>query len=161
MILNLIWHQKCHFFRINIYMAKGKEKIFGKLSNQEIEVPEGLFEKIILSIEREKEIQKIKRALFLLIIALILMPFSFKFFLVQIKESGLNLFLSLILTDFSTILTFWKDFVLTLVEFLPIFGIIFLFANVVFLLIELRTLLNKKDLINSLFNYQGKLKYLN
>lgn len=125
------------------------KKKFQKFSN--LEPSAYLFEKIILAIEREKEREKRKKFflvfLSLFAVSVILMPFSFNFFLIQVKNSGLSYFLSIIINNFNLFFVFWREFSLAVFESLPISAILIFLINIASFVFTLRLFLSKKRLL--------------
>jgi len=118
---------------------------------QEIEPPVGLFEKIIFAIEREEQLKKTRKLffsfLFLLVISLIVTPYSWMILINQVKSSGIIYFLSTAITDLKTIFAFWQDFLLAIVEILPLVEIMFFLISLGICLFTLRLFLYKKGLL--------------
>jgi hypothetical protein len=130
-------------------MREDFEKFFEEL--RPIEPPAGLFEKIILAVKREQELQKTKRLLFsflfLLIVSLITTPFSWTILLNQLKSSGIIYFISTAVSDFRIFLAFWQDFGLAILESLPITEIIIFSISLGICLFTLRLFLYRKKLL--------------
>jgi hypothetical protein len=130
-------------------MRENFEKIFSHF--KEVELPAGLFEKIILAIKREQELQRTKRLLFsflfLLVVSLITTPLSWTMLSSQVKSSGILYFISTAVSDFGTFLAFWKDFVLAIVESLPVAGITVFVLNLILAVFTIRLFLYKKRLL--------------
>lgn len=99
------------------------DKIRSILSQLEVFTPAtGLSAKILLSIEREKQrIARIRLSVFSLLslgssFALVfIMPYAQEGF----SHSGFTDYFSLLFSDTGTVLTFWKEFALSIVESLP------------------------------------------
>ncbi len=97
-------HQNASLFRIsNIeVMRKDYEKLFSRL--KPAEPPVGLFDRIILAIKREQELQHTKRLLFgflfLLVASFIATPLSWSILISQIESSGISYFISTALSNF-------------------------------------------------------------
>jgi len=129
-------------------MEKDYKKSFKRL--QDPEPPPGLFDRIILAIKREQELQKTKRLLFgflfLLIISTITTPLSFKVLIIQAKNSGILYFVSTAISDFGIFLTLWQDFSLAILESLPVTAIIFFIASLILFLFSIRLFLYRKGL---------------
>lgn len=130
-------------------VIKKYKKLFDDL--KPIEPPVGLFERIILAIKREQELQKTKRLLFgllfLLIISFVAMPFSCLLLVEQIKNSGILYFISTAISDFSVFLAFWQDFCLAILESLPIVAVGVFTINIALFLFTLRLFIYKKRLL--------------
>ena len=130
-------------------MRADYEKIFQYIESQE--PPEGLFNKIILAIKKEQELQHTKRLLFgfllLLIISIISTPFSFGLLVNQIKSSGIHYFISSAFSNFSVFITFWKEFSLAILESIPIVAVAIFILDMALVLFTLRLFLYKKRLL--------------
>lgn len=115
------------------------------------DIPVGLFDRIIGAIKREKEFKNTKKILILffvfLIVSCIAAPFSSLVFFHQMKNSGLMSFLSMISTDFFSVLSSWKEFGLALLESIPIIGIIVFVLNIALALFTIRLFLRKKQFL--------------
>jgi len=121
--------------------------------------PSGLFERIISAIRKEQELRRSKRLLFefltLLIISLVATPFSFSVLLSQIQSSGIFYFVSTAAMNFSSFINAWQDFVMAILEALPVFGLLIFSISVGITLFTLRLFLYKKRLLfRYLFNQQ-------
>ena len=116
-----------------------------------IELPEGLFDRIILAIKREQELQHTKKLLFgflfLLVASLIATPLSWTILASQAENSGILYFISAAISDFGTFFTFWQDFGLAILESLPITGIIAFTISIGMALFTLRLFLHRKRLL--------------
>jgi len=125
------------------------EKLFSHL--QPVEPPAGLFDRIILAIKREQELQRTKRLLFsflfLLVVSLIATPFSWTMLVSQVKSSGILYFISTAVSDFGTFLTLWQNFGLAILESLPIMGIIAFTISIGMAIFTLRLFLYRKRLL--------------
>ena len=102
------------------------------------EPPADLFHKIITRIKEEHRLMSIRRRIFvfssLSIISIIALIPAFGWVQKSFTESGFFQFLSLIFTDTSVVLAYWKSFTLALIESLPIITLsVFLTVLSVFL----------------------------
>ena len=136
--------------RINAeIMRKDFEKLFTHLESPEPAA--GLFDRIILAIKREQELQHTKRLLFgflfLLVASFIATPLSWTILVSQMENSGILYFVSAAVSDFGTFLTLWQDFGLAILESLPILGIAAFAISVGLALFTLRLFLYKKRLL--------------
>lgn len=133
-------------------MRKDYEKLFKYIKPQEPSA--GLFDKIILAIKKEQELQHTKRLLFgflfLLIISIISTPFSFILLINQIKSSGIHYFVSSAFSNFNVFITLWKEFGLAILESIPIVALAIFILDMALVLFTLRLFLYKK---RSLLNY--------
>ena len=130
-------------------MRKDYEKLF--IHFEPKEPPAGLFDKIILAIKREQELRHTKRLalglLFLLLISLGAAPFSWTLLIEKMEDSGVLYFLSTALNDLGVFFAFWQEFVLAIVESLPIVSITVFLANMVLAIFTLRLFLYKRRLL--------------
>ncbi len=128
-------------------MRKDFEKLFTHLTP--MEPPEGLLNKIMLRIQKEQKFLMIKRRIMFLSIGIVGIIVSAAAFIPAFKatqtglnESGFIYFLSLIFSDFEIVAVSWQNFVMSLLETLPImsfatlFAIIFIFLGSVKFLIK-------------------------
>ncbi len=136
-------------------MRKDYEKLFTHLKPAEPSA--GLFDRIILAIKREQELQHTKRLafsfLFLLIISLTAAPFSWTILVKQVESSGILYFISAAISDFNTFIAFWQDFGLAIFESLPTVGIIVFAINIALALFTLRLFLYKKQFLLRYLTY--------
>jgi hypothetical protein len=130
-------------------MRQEFEKLFSNL--KPAEPPAGLFDRIILAIKREQELQQTRRLLFgflsLLIISFITMPFSWTLLAEQAENSGIFYFISAAISDFGVFLTLWQSFGLAIIESLPIMAIVIFTLNMALILWTLRLFLYRKRLL--------------
>lgn len=115
---------------------------------QPVELPVGLFDRIILAIRREKELRKTRRLLFsffaLLIISVVAMPLSWMMFAAQIKSSGVYYFLATAFSDLGSAVSLWKYFSLAILESLPSASLIAFVLSAGVALFTLRLFLRKR-----------------
>ena len=130
-------------------MRKDYEKLFSRL--KPAEPPVGLFDRIILAIKREQEVQYTKRLLFsflfLLVASFIAIPLSWSILISQIESSGISYFISTALSDFGTSLVLWKDFSLAVLESLPLTGMVAFAISLGMSIFTLRLFLYRKRLL--------------
>jgi len=130
-------------------MRRDYEKLFTYF--KPIEPPAGLFERIILAIKREQELQHTKRLLFgflfLLVASFIATPLSWSILINQIESSGISYFISTALSDFGIFFVLWKDFGLAILESLPLAGMIFFAVSLGMSIFTIRLFLYKKRLL--------------
>lgn len=130
-------------------MRKDYKKLFTHL--QPVEPPAGLFDRIILAIEREQELKQTKHLLLVLfslsVVSVIMIPFSWTIFTTQMESSGLLYFFSAAIRDVGMIFTLWQDFGLAVIESLPIVGLTIFSINIILILFTIRLFLHKKKLL--------------
>jgi len=118
-------------------MHKDWEKLFNYLKTPE--PAEGLFEKITQRIRKEQRLLIIKRRLALFSIGVVGSAAAFipVFRMVQsgFTESGFTEFFSLIFSDLGPVTAHWQNFVLALLESLPVMSIA-AFLGIIFIFIE-------------------------
>lgn len=116
-------------------MLKNYEKVFSSIGHPA--VPEGLLARVMSRIESEKELMQLRKKIFLFsafsAASLPLMIFSWINFQAGASQSGLFQLASLAFTDFSTIVSHYQDFMLSIAEALPILAMVgFLAGTLVF-----------------------------
>ncbi len=130
-------------------MRKDYEKLFSRLETPE--PPTGIFDRILLAIKREQELNNAKRLVFgflaLLVISLTTLPFSWSFLSGQIKESGVFQFINVGLSDVRLLFASWQEFILAIAESLPIVSIAIFVLNMILALFTVRLFLYKKRLL--------------
>ncbi|MDP2967501.1 MAG: hypothetical protein Q8N87_03790 [bacterium] len=130
-------------------MRKDCEKLFSHLKPPE--PAPGLFDRIILAIKQEQELQHTKRLLFgflfLLVVSFIATPLSWTMLVNQAENSGILYFVSAAISDFGTFFSLWHDFGLAIAESLPIMGILAFSISIGIALFTLRLFLHRKRLL--------------
>ena len=122
-----------HPFVVLVYrhMRKDYETLFTHLKPQE--PPVGLFNKIMARIHEEERLLSIKRRLILFSIPVIISAGAFipviNAFQAEFAQSGFSHFLSLMFSDFGSVIANWQDFGLTILESLPAMSIISLLTT--------------------------------
>jgi len=116
-----------------------------------IRPPRGLFERIIASIRNEEELRKTKRIavifLFLLVISVISLPFSWSFLSTQLTRSGFLTFLALGLSNLGAVFSLFPEFVMAVAESLPVMGLTVFILNVALVVFTIRLFLYRKRLL--------------
>lgn len=134
-------------------MRKDYEKLFTHLEPPE--PPAGLFDRIILAIQREQELRNTKRLAFgflvLLVISLTAAPFSWSLFSEQMTESGVLQFMSIAINDLGIFFAFWQDFSLAIAESLPVMGLTVFTINMILAVFTIRLFLYKRRLLVNYF----------
>jgi hypothetical protein len=130
-------------------MRKDYEKLFTNLTPPE--PPAGLFDRIILAIQREQEFQNTRKIAFgflaLLAVSFASAPFSWAYFSGQVADSGLLQFVSVAISDFGAIITLWPDMFLAVAESLPVAALTVFTINIILAVFTLRLFLHKKRLL--------------
>jgi len=130
-------------------MLKDYEKLFSHLEKKE--PPKGLFDRIILAIKREQELQHTRRLLSgflsLFVISLISLPFSWSMLIKEIDTSGISYFISSAFSDINTFVILWRDFSLAIFESLPLAGMIAFAVSLGMAVFTVRLFLYKKRLL--------------
>jgi len=117
-------------------MNKYYEKIFTNLKSPK--PPENLFNKVMSRIRQEKNLLTVKRRMAVfsagLISSAVAIIASFRVVESEMIKSGFIQFASLIFSDMGTVLSNWQNFVLALLESLPVVSIaVFLLTIFAFL----------------------------
>ena len=126
-------------------MREDFEKLFTHL--KPVEPPGDLFERVVFAIQKEQQLQRKRRQLFgfsIALLALFALPFSSLLLTNQIKESGIFYFFASLFMDWNLILALGKEYLLAILESLPIVGITIFLGNLVFILFAWRILITNK-----------------
>ena len=126
-----------------VYVVKTMHKNYAQLFSHLTppEMPDNLFEKIMHRIQKERQSLILKRKVMIFSIGMIgiigaaaaFIP-AFKMARTELYESSFLYFLSLIFSDFGTVAAYWQNFIMSLLETLPVMGLaIFLLTILVFL----------------------------
>jgi len=138
-------------------MVQDYEKLFSQI--QPLEPPVGLFERIVNRIQIEQKLITVKRRIFLFSAGLFITILAFiptiKMAWSGLTESGFLNFFSLIFSDAGIVASYWQNFALSLLETLPVTGLVlFLVVTLVFLEMlklltkNLKLIFNSKQLIH-------------
>ena len=108
------------------------------ISQELPEPPKGLFNKIMARIQEERRLLTIKRRLMIFSLGAVGSAIAFipalKMVQTGLYESGFMQFFSLIFSDFGTVVSYWQNFVMSLLETFPIIDLaIFLTVILIFL----------------------------
>ncbi|PIT90111.1 hypothetical protein COU23_00350 [Candidatus Kuenenbacteria bacterium CG10_big_fil_rev_8_21_14_0_10_36_11] len=111
-------------------MPQNFEQLFSNLSQPEPRPR--LFERVWNRLQKEKQLLIVKRKLFLISILSVitgvgLAPVS-KSVYINFAESGFFKFFSLIFSDFNAVMASWKNYLISLLETLPVMNLILLLA---------------------------------
>ena len=117
-------------------MRQNLEQLFVHLN--QIEPPVGLFLRLLNRLGKEKQLRAIRRQLMILTPVLIgafaALALTFQSVQASFYETGFYQFISLLFSDFSIVVVYWQNFALSLLETLPVTGlIVFLTTLLVFL----------------------------
>lgn len=134
-------------------VRKDYEKLFTHLEPPKL--PAGLFDRIIMAIQRERELQNTKRIAFgflaLLLVSFALAPFSWAYFSGQVADSGILRFISVAFSDPGPMFAFWPDILLAIAESLPVTALSAFTINMILAVFTLRLFLHKKRLLAGYF----------
>lgn len=122
-------------------MPQTYEKLFSLIKPPE--PPDNLLEKIMARLHKEQKLSLRKRIfIFSIGTALSAMAIFLSFKTAQTKfgESGFWQFFSLVFSDFETIKIYWQNFILSLLETLPVTSLIMVLAAVLIFLEFLKSL---------------------
>ena len=112
-------------------MLKKYEKIFSHIDHPAL--PDGILARVLSRIESEKGLIAARKKIFWLsafsAASLSVIIFSWTSFQAGASESGLFQLASLAFTDFSAIASHYQDFILSIVEALPMLAIVGLLAG--------------------------------
>jgi len=117
----------------------------------EVDPPEALSLRVLACIQAEKRrLARIRLYLFGTVSTfsfVALFP-AFQYTLSEIASSGFYDYASLLISDTSSLLPYWKEFTLSLVETLPVFGIVLSLALIFLMLESLRTAIRNMNVMN-------------
>ena len=120
-----------HPFVVLVYMRKDYEKLFTHLEPPE--PPAGLLNKIMARIREEELLLSIRKRLILFSSVVLMSAGAFipviNAFQAEFAQSGFSQFLSLIFSDFGSVMANWQDFGLTILESLPAMSLIALLTT--------------------------------
>ncbi|MFA6354440.1 MAG: hypothetical protein WCX12_02030 [Candidatus Paceibacterota bacterium] len=134
------------------------ERLFGQIDH--LEPPDGLLDKIILRIntERRRRTIRFRIGLFGVLAVTAVAAFipAWQELQSEMAGSGFSQFFSLIFSDTQVVLTYWREFILSLIESMPILGItvvlglvlVFL-ASVKFLVRDFSAVFSRSQLIKT------------
>ncbi len=134
------------------------ERLFGQIDH--LEPPEGLLDKIILRIDVEKKRRTVRFGVGLFGVLAVAAVVAFIPALGELQSemagSGFSQFFSLIFSDTQVVLTYWREFVLSLVESMPLFGmtvvlgsVLVFLASVKFLVRDFSAVFSRSQLIKT------------
>ena len=109
----------------------------------EIEPAKDLLEKIIKRIHKEERVLVLRKTICfsaLLILSLFAFTPAYKTLMLDLNQSGFLNFSSLVISDFSSVLTHWQSFGLILLETLPVISLALFLAVVLTFLQSLKSL---------------------
>ncbi|MDD5547472.1 MAG: hypothetical protein PHN74_01025 [Candidatus Pacebacteria bacterium] len=132
-------------------MEKNCEKLFKSL--KEIEPPKELLGGILSKIEFEKrKIARLRLAFFAGTALASIFGFipATRYFINELNSSGFHHYASLIFSDGGVLISYWKEFILSLAESLPVLGIIAILSLVFVLLESIKFIL--KDIKMAIIN---------
>jgi hypothetical protein len=124
------------------------KQLFSCLSTNE--PSDTLLRDIMFSIRKEQVKQRSKRLIInsasLFLVACVLAPFSWHILVNEVKSSSFMYFVSVTFNNFGVFLTFWKDFLLAILESMPVVGLVALGFNLVIFLLAFRFLLSRRNI---------------
>ena len=143
-------------------MSRNFENIF--INFAESEPPARLFENIMLAIRREKELIRARKALFgflcFLFVSLCSVSLSGAIIADQIHNSGIYYFILTAVTDLGVFSVIWREFMLAIIESLPIAEITAFAASLCVCVFTIRLFLRDKDLLFGYLSRQNNLNLL-
>lgn len=103
-----------------------------------IQPPKDLLEKVLKRVHKEQRFFFFKRIAIIsttLIISIIALIPSLNMVISDLNQSGFNSFISLLFSDFSTVIVYWKSFTIILLETIPALSLA-LFLTVLLTLLQ-------------------------
>src|SRR6185295_5177388 len=108
----------------------------------------GLFDTIIVAIKQEQESEKTKKLLGTFIVfldfSIAWLPFSLSLLLREWRQSGVPYFIVTAFAHPMLFFAYWQDFLLSIIESLPVEAILIFFINLALLLFTVRLFLYKR-----------------
>jgi len=121
----------------------------------EVDPPEGLSARVLLCIRAEKQrIARIRLYLFgtASAISFVALFPALQYTFYEIANSGFTDYASLLFSDATSLLPYWREFTMSLVETLPVFGLIISLGLVFLMLESLRTAIRNMNVMNYQLN---------
>lgn len=120
-------------------MEKDYQKLFRGLGCPS--VPVGLYDSVLLRIDGEaRRASRLRLAVFvpLVVLSSVATVVSFQYLARETVQSGLSEYLSILFSDEGTILLYWKEFLISLAEQAPVFGMTLFLGTIVALVSSLK-----------------------
>lgn len=118
-------------------MEKDYQRLFQGLESPR--VPAGLYDSVLARIDREaRRASRIRLAFFapLVFVSSVAVIVSFQYLARETAQSGLSGYLSILFSDGGTAFSYWKEFLISLAEQVPVLSVA-LFLGTVFVLMSL------------------------
>jgi len=118
----------------------------------DIQPPKGLLKRILKRIHKEERLLAFRKVIiFSIMLTGSLVGFvpSLKMLLSDLGSSGFDSFFSLILSDFSAVVTYWQSFTMILLETLPALSLALFLAVLLILLQSIKSLTKNLKIIKS------------
>jgi len=106
-----------------------------------------LLSKILVAIKKQEIRQRKQKMLGFLILSVLIaftIPFTSQILISQINNSGIMYFLEAIVNDFHSFLSFWQEFMLAILESLPILAILIFTISLEAFIFTFRLFLREK-----------------
>lgn len=117
---------------------------------------ENLLAKIMVRIQQEKKIRQLRRQLIIFSFATASSAFAlapaFNTLRLELAQSGIASYFSLLFSDFTTVITFWSEFSLSILEILPVMAVIIFLSAILAFLVSLKFLVKDYEQIFSVKN---------
>jgi len=118
----------------------------------DIQPPKGLLKRILKRIHKEERLLAFRKVIiFSIMLTGSLVGFvpSLKMLLSDLGSSGFDSFFSLIVSDFSAVVTYWQSFTMILLETLPALSLALFLAVLLILLQSIKSLTKNLKIIKS------------
>jgi len=126
-------------------MAKDFQQLFSYLKEQSPK--QELLSKVLVAIRKQEIRQRNQKMIGFLLLSLVTaftIPFTSQILLNQINNSGIAYFLGSIVNDFHSFLSFWQEFILAILESLPITGFLVFAVSLEAFIVTFRLFLREK-----------------
>jgi len=127
-------------------MAKDFQQLFSSL--EEKTPRQELLSKVLVTIRKQEIRRKKQKMIGFLILSLaaaFTIPFTSQMLISQINNSGIAYFLEAIVNDFHSFLNFWQEFILAILESLPIVGLLVFAVSLEAFIFTFRLFLREKN----------------
>lgn len=132
-------------------MAKDFQQLFSYF--EEKTPKQELLSKVLVTIRKQELRSKKQKMIGFLILSLataFAIPFTSQMLISQINNSGIAYFLGSIVNDFHSFLSFWQEFILAILESLPIVGLLVFTVSLEAFIFSFRLFLREKNFKNQL-----------
>lgn len=128
-------------------MEKDYKKLFQGLESPAL--PSGLYQSVLNEISlAERRVSQVRLAVFvpLVLISSFAVFASFQYLAGETAQSGLSEYLSILFSDGGTVLSYWKEFLISLAETAPVFGTALFLGAIWALMVSIKSALKNTQI---------------